>query len=192
MRYINSCTKWAGIVVLALGMLGSATPRAVAASQAALSASAQQNPNYEAWLNRQVRHELAMDPWYGVFDILGYSVNGTRVTLTGQVLNPATKIDAVGMVKHIEGVTGVVDNIQLLPLSSMDMGIRRAEYRAIFSYSDLYRYAMGVNPSIHILVDNGHVTLIGYVDNETDSRMAYMRANSVPGVFSVTNDLKVG
>ncbi|MFZ0333960.1 MAG: BON domain-containing protein [Candidatus Acidiferrales bacterium] len=192
MRHINSWAKWAGIAVLALGMLGTATPRAIAASPETQSASAQRNSNYEAWLNNQVRHELAMDPWYSIFDILGYSVNGTEVTLTGQVVYGGTKDEAVGAVKHIEGVTKVVDNIKLLPLSSMDMGIRRAEYRAIFSYAGLYRYAMGVNPSIHIIVDTGHVTLVGHVDNESDAHMAYMRANSVPGVFSVTNDLTVG
>jgi hyperosmotically inducible protein len=180
------------MAVLALGMLGMGTPRAIAASQPAVSASTQQGSNYEAWLNKQVRHELLMVPWYGVFDQFGYSVNGTQVTLTGQVVNPATKTDAVASVKHIEGVTGVVDNITVLPLSSMDNQIRRGEYRAIFSYAGLYRYAMGANPSIHIIVDNGHVTLIGYVDNESDARMAYMRANSVPGIFSVTNDLRVG
>lgn len=191
MRYINSWAEWAGIAVLALGMFATATPRAIAATSAAPSASAQQNPNYEAWLNKQVRNELASDPWYSVFDILGYCVNGTEVTLTGQVVYGGTMDAAVGAVKHIEGVTKVVDNIQLLPPSSMDNGIRRAEYRAIFSYAGLYRYAMGVNPSIHILVDNGHVTLVGYVDNKADSQMAYMRANMVPGVFSVTNNLKV-
>ncbi|MGB6876905.1 MAG: BON domain-containing protein [Candidatus Acidiferrales bacterium] len=184
----------AGIAALALGMLGMGTPCAIGSGQPAISASAptQEGPNYEAWLNKQVHHELAMVPWYGVFDILGYSVNGTQVTLTGQVVNPATKSDAVGSVKHIEGVTAVVDNITVLPLSSMDNQIRRAEYRAIFSYAGLYRYAMGANPSIHIIVDNGHVTLVGYVDNKTDSQMAYTRANMVPGVFSVTNNLQVG
>jgi hyperosmotically inducible periplasmic protein len=192
MWHINSWAKWAVIPVLALGMLGTSTPRAIAASPATQSASAQRNSNYEAWLNNQVRHQLAMDPWYGIFDILGYSVNGTEVTLTGQVVYGGTKDEAVGAVKHIEGVTKVVDNIKLLPLSSMDMGIRRAEYRAIFSYAGLYRYAMGVNPSIHIIVDTGHVTLIGHVDSKADSQMAYMRANMVPGVFSVTNDLTVG
>jgi hyperosmotically inducible periplasmic protein len=196
MRYIHSSTKWAwtkwaGIAVLAVGLLGITAPRSRGSNQPAANAPAQQNAKYEAWLNNKVRHELAMDPYYGVFDILAYSVNGTEVTLTGQVVNPATKIDAVGAVKHIEGVTKVNDNITVLPPSSMDAGIRRAEYRAIFSYSDLYRYAMGVNPGIHIIVNTGHVTLIGVVDNKTDSQMAYMRANSVPGVFSVTNDLKV-
>lgn len=72
----------------------------------------------------------------------------------------------------------------------MDNRIRRAEYRSIFSYAGLYRYAMGANPSIHIIVDNGHVTLVGYVSNEGDLKMGNIRANAVPGVFSVTNNLQ--
>jgi hyperosmotically inducible periplasmic protein len=192
MRSKNSWRLKIGVALLGLSMLGLGMPRALAAAQPAAGWSAQQNSNYEAWLSKRVRHELAMVPWYGVFDIMGYSVHGTQVTLTGQVVNPATKDDAVANVKHIEGVTQVVDNIQLLPLSSMDNGIRRAEYRAIFSYADLYRYAMGVNPAIHIIVQNGHVTLIGNVDNQSDAQMAYMRARMVPGVFSVSNNLKVG
>lgn len=192
MRHTNSWTTWAGIVALVLSTMAMGAPRAVAADQSASNASIQQNgPKYEAWLNKQVGHQLAMVSWYGVFDILEYSVNGTQVTLAGQVVNPSVKTEAVGRVKHIEGVTKVVDNITVLPPSSMDNQIRRAEYRAIFSYAGLYRYAMGAIPSIHIIVDNGHVTLVGSVDNKTDSQMAYMRANGVPGVFSVTNNLEI-
>lgn len=192
MNLKNSWKLKFGIGLLGLSLLGIGMPRTLAAAQPAATESAQQNAKYEAWLNNQVRHQLALNPWYGVFDELGYSVNGTEVTLTGQVVYPGTKDDAVGAVKHIEGVTKVVDNIKLLPLSSMDNGIRRAEYRAIFSYAGLYRYAMGVNPSIHIIVDMGHVTLVGNVDNQGDAHMAYMRASMVPGVFCVTNNLKVG
>jgi hyperosmotically inducible periplasmic protein len=190
MRYTNSCTKWAVTSALALAMLATGTPRALASGQPAAAISAQQN-SPEARINKQVYHQLATLPWYGIFDNLSYSVNGTQVTLAGQVVNPTTKSDAVRTVKRIEGVTGVVDNITVLPVSMMDNQIRRAEYRAIFSYAGLYRYAMGANPSIHIIVDNGHVTLVGFVSNKTDANMATMRANMVPGVFSVTNDLKV-
>jgi hyperosmotically inducible protein len=94
-------------------------------------------------------------------------------------------------VKHLPGVTDVVNNIKVLPLSPFDNRIRAAEYRAIFGFSNLYRYAMGANPSVHIIVDNGHVTLKGVVANEADRNLAYIRANSVPGVFSVTNDLLI-
>ncbi|MFZ0211465.1 MAG: BON domain-containing protein [Candidatus Acidiferrales bacterium] len=194
MKHKNSWTNWAGMTVLGLGLLGMLIlgPATVSAAAKTSTASPQADSKYEAGLVKQVHHALAMLPWYGVFDDLAYSVNGTQVTLTGDVVNPATKDAAVASVKHIEGVTSVVDQINVLPPSSMDSQIRRAEYRAIFSYAGLNRYAMGVNPSIHIIVDNGHVTLIGYVDNQADAKLAYMRASSVPGVFSVTNKLQVG
>ena len=141
----------------------------------------------------QVHHELAMIPYFGVFDDLNYSVDNATgvVTLTGDVLNPVVRIDAERSVKHLPGVTKVVNKINILPPSSMDNHIRAAEYRAIFGYSDLYRYAMGAIPSIHIVVDFGHVTLTGVVDSQADKSVAYIRANSVPGVFSVTNNLRV-
>lgn len=142
-------------------------------------------------LGDAVRHALVMLPYYSIFDDLGYNVNDGVVTLSGDVTWPILKSDAEHAVKKIPGVTQVVNNIKVLPLSPMDNGIRRAEYRAIFGFAGLYRYAMGANPSIHIIVDNGHVTLTGVVDNAADKNMAYMRANGVPGVFSVTNDLNV-
>ena len=95
-------------------------------------------------------------------------------------------------VKTIRGVTKVVNNIEVLPPSPFDNQIRRAEYRAIFSQSDLGRYLMGAIPQIHIIVNGGHVTLEGVVMNQMDRTMAGMSANSVPGVFSVTNNLRVG
>jgi BON domain-containing protein len=142
-------------------------------------------------LGDAVRHALVMLPYYSIFDDLGYNVNDGVVTLSGDVTWPILKSDAEHAVKKIPGVTQVVNNIKVLPLSPMDNGIRRAEYRAVFGFAGLYRYAMGANPSIHIIVDNGHVTLTGVVDNAGDKNMAYMRANGVPGVFSVTNDLRV-
>lgn len=188
----SNWTKWVGIIMLAIGMLGLNATRATAAPLPQKSGAVEPaSPKYEAWLNKQVHHQLAMTSWYGIFDELGYSVNGTEVTLTGKVTKPITKNEAVARVKKIEGVTRVNDQISVLPLSGMDNRIRRAEYRSIFSEDGLGRYAMGVNPAIHIIVENGHVTLVGYVDNAADSRLAYMRANAVPGVFSVTNNLQV-
>jgi hyperosmotically inducible periplasmic protein len=147
--------------------------------------------HYEAWLNQQVRHSLLTLPWYGVFDNLEYKVQGTQVTLYGQVVRPVTKSDAAGTVKRLEGVTKVVNDIQVLPISFIDNHIRLAEYRAIFSEPQLSRYAMGANPSIHIIVDNGHVTLEGVVDNATDRNVATIRAQGVPDVFSVTNHIRI-
>jgi len=146
---------------------------------------------YEAWLQQEVRHQLLLLPWYTVFDQLGYNVSGYTVTLTGAVVNPVLKSDAEGAVKHIEGVEKVDNQIRVLPNSPMDNQIRRAEYRKIYSQPTLSRYGIGNLQSIHILVENGHVTLTGYVDNQTDKNVANIQANSVPNVFSVKNDLMV-
>lgn len=142
-------------------------------------------------LQERVRHELAMLPYYNVFDDLGYRVEGNSVTLYGDVTNPVLKSDATRAVQHVEGVQQVVNNINVLPLSPMDWRIRRAEYRSIFGYSSMYRYAMGAMPSIHIIVSNGHVKLEGVVNNQGDKNIAGIRANAVPGVFSVENNLQV-
>ena len=141
----------------------------------------------------QVQHKLMMLPWYGVFDNLQYQVNGTEVILSGQVISEhgQTKYDAENAVKSIPGVTKVVNNIEVLPPSPFDNQIRRAEYRAIFSQSDLGRYTMGAIPQVHIIVKNGHVTLEGMVMNQMDRNIAGIGANSVPGVFSVTNNLRI-
>jgi hyperosmotically inducible periplasmic protein len=147
--------------------------------------------NYEQWLTREVGHQLVQVPWLSVFDNLQYSVMGSEVTLSGQVWQPVTKDDAETAVKGIEGVTKVNNNIEVLPLSPFDDEIRRAEYRAIYGAPELQRYAMGVLPSIHIIVKGGHVTLVGTVDNEMDKNVAEIRAKSVPNVFSVDDQLQV-
>lgn len=175
-----------GLLTIASLALGVSSARAASDSEAqAVSAK------YEAWLNKQVHHELAMLPYYGVFDNLTYRVDGTQVTLGGQVVNPVTKSGAESSVKHLEGVTSVVNDITVLPLSPFDSQIRRAEYRAIFRDAVLSRYSMGAIPAIHIIVNNGHVTLEGVVDNASDRNVATLRANSVPNVFSVTNHLRI-
>ncbi|HVP00721.1 MAG TPA: BON domain-containing protein [Bryobacteraceae bacterium] len=140
---------------------------------------------------REVRHELVMLPYYGVFDNLAYRVDGAKVTLFGQVTRPTLKSDAERVVKRIEGVEVVVNEIEVLPVSSMDDRIRRAVYRAIFSKPPLQRYQLGAVPPIHIIVKNGNVTLIGVVSTESDKTIAGMAANGVSGVFKVTNDLAV-
>jgi osmotically-inducible protein OsmY len=171
----------------------------IASGGTAASAKSAQGPappdrgsqNYERWLTREVRHELVQVPWLSVFDNLQYSVKGSEVTLSGQVWQPVTKDDAQTAVKGIEGVTKVNNNIEVLPLSPMDDQIRRAEYRAIYGFPELQRYAMGVLPSIHIIVKNGHVTLTGTVDNAMDKSVVEIRAKSVPNVFSVDDKLEV-
>lgn len=151
------------------------------------------NPN-EAAIPDQVRHNLAMLPWYGVFDHLDYKVNGTQVVLGGQVISEhaITRDDAEKFVRSIPGVTNVINNIEVLPPSPFDNQIRRAEFRAVFSQADLGRYTLGAIPQVHIIVKNGHVSLEGVVLNEMDKNIAGVVANSVPGVFSVENNLQIG
>ena len=146
---------------------------------------------YREKLYKEVRHQLVMLPWYSVFDNLAYQVEGDKVTLYGQVTRPTLKSDAEAAVKSIEGVSSVVNNIEVLPVSPMDDQLRRAVYRAIYGDSALSRYSVQAVPSIHIIVKNGNVTLEGVVDNETDKNLAGLRANGVPNVFSVKNNLAV-
>jgi hyperosmotically inducible protein len=149
------------------------------------------SPRSEEFIKREVRHELVSLPWYSIFDNLAYSVNGGEVTLLGQVTQPVLKDDAGNAVKKIEGVESVKNNIEVLPVSPNDDQLRRAEFRAIYGDPSLQRYALGAVPPIHIIVKNGHVTLEGAVGNEMDKNVAGIRANGVPGVFSVTNNLQV-
>jgi hyperosmotically inducible periplasmic protein len=145
----------------------------------------------EMRLQKEVRHELVMLPFYDVFDNLAYKVQGGTVTLLGQVTRPALKSDAEKAVRGIEGVEQVNNRIEVLPLSPDDDRIRRAVYRAIYGMPGLDQYAMRAVPTIHIVVRNGHVTLEGAVANEGDKNLANIKANGVPGVFSVTNNLQV-
>jgi hyperosmotically inducible protein len=142
-------------------------------------------------LAKRVRHELVTLPYYGVFDNLAYSINGSTVSLYGEVVRPTTRSDAERRVKRLPGVTSVVNNIKVLPLSSFDDRIRAATYRSIARTGGLYRYLQGANPSLHIVVRNGHVALEGVVSGSGDRTLAYMAANQVPGVFSVTNNLRI-
>jgi len=142
-------------------------------------------------IQREVRHEILMLPYFGVFDNITYKVEGYKVTLMGQVARPTLKSDAGNVVKQIEGVEQVDNQIEVLPTSPMDDRLRLALYRAIYGYSALERYALPVTKPIRIIVKNGHVTLEGVVDNEGDKNLANMRANGVSGVFSVTNKLVV-
>jgi hyperosmotically inducible protein len=146
----------------------------------------------ESRIAKEVRHQLVMLPYYSVFDDLAFRVDGTTVTLLGAVVRPTLKSEAENVTKHVEGVTNVVNNIEVLPLSPMDNQIRRAEYRAIYGDPQIgTRYGYNALPSIHIIVKNGHVVLEGVVANEADKNLINVRANAVPNVFSVTNNLAV-
>jgi hyperosmotically inducible protein len=141
---------------------------------------------------REVRHELVMLPYYGVFDDIAFRVEGGKVTLVGAVTRPTLKSEAENVTKQVEGVTQVTNEMKVLPLSPMDDQIRWAAYRAIYGDSSLsMRYGYRALPSIHIIVDNGQLTLEGVVANQADKDLVNIRANSVPNVFHVTNDLQV-
>jgi hyperosmotically inducible periplasmic protein len=146
----------------------------------------------EEHLTREIRHELVMLPYYGVFDNLTYKVNGGIVTLTGAVTRPSLKTDAENVVKHIEGVQQVMNEIRVLPNSPEDDKLRLALYHAIYTDNTLSRYAVQAVPPIHIVVEQGRASLEGLVATEADKNMAELRAKEVPGVVSVTNDLRVG
>jgi hyperosmotically inducible protein len=143
-------------------------------------------------ITKEVRHELVMLPYFSVFDNLAYKVDGYNVTLIGQVTRPTLKSDAENVVKRIEGVEHIDNQIEVLPPSSMDDGLRVQLYRAIYGFPSLQKYALGVQQPIRIIVKNGKVTLEGVVDNESDKNVANIQASSVPGTFSITNNLQVG
>lgn len=141
-------------------------------------------------IQREVIHELLMLPYYGVFDDIKFQVNGDRVTLLGSVTRPILKSDAENAVKH-EGVKAVDNRIEVEPPSPMDDQSRLALFRAIYGYPSLEKYALGVQKPIRIIVKSGHVSLEGVVDSEADKDTAGIRANGVPGIFSVDNNLRV-
>lgn len=147
----------------------------------------------EARIAKEVRHELLMLPWYSLFDDLEFSVQGGTVTLSGYVTgnHAGTKSDAEHVVKHIEGVEKVVNNIKVLPPSPFDDQVREQTYAALSRTGGLSRYFWQAAPSIHIIVDNQRVKLVGIVNSEGDKNLATLAANSVPNVFQVTNELRV-
>ena len=147
----------------------------------------------EAKIAKEVRHEILMLPWYSLFDDLEFSVQGRTVTLSGFVASEhaVTKSDAENAVKHIEGVDKVINNIQVLPPSPLDTQVRQQVYGALAQTGGLSRYFWEAAPSVHIIVQNQRVTLAGFVDSEGDKNLATIAANGVPGVFQLTNNLRV-
>ena len=178
MKFNRRCLAFA---ILAVGMAG-----ALGAQE-----SGRGSRRGQARLEKEVRHELVMLPYYDVFDNLAFKVEGGTVTLLGQVTQPTTKSDAEKSVKQIEGVERVNNQIEVLPLSPNDDRIRRAVYRAIYGTPGLDRYGLQAVPPIHIVVRNGNVSLEGAVGTEMDKTLAGLKANGVSGVFSVKNNLQV-
>jgi hyperosmotically inducible protein len=169
-----------------LGIAAVLTLAASAGSAAPVQAQTQR-VSFEQ-VSKKVRKELVTLPYFGVFDNLAYKIDGGTVTLYGQVVQPRTRKDAERSVARIDGVERVVNHIEVLPLSSFDDQIRYRTFREL--QRNLFYYMRGPNPSIHIVVNRGHVTLEGVVSTEGDRRLANFAARSVPGVFSVTNNLR--
>jgi len=174
------------IALLAMSMLGIAIP--VTGQNTTHQRS---DKKMQENLVKEVRHQLLLLPYYSVFDNLMFKVVGDNVTLLGQVVRPTLKSDAENAVKGLEGVASVNNQIELLPVSPMDDQLRRAVYRGVYGDTVLSKYGMSALPSIHIIVKNGNVALEGVVDSESDKNLAGLRANGVPNVFSVTNNLTV-
>src|SRR3981081_1201879 len=179
-----------GLFVLTISLFVFST-LSIAQDQLSQSQRGQPSTRGQERITKEVRHELLMLPWFGVFDNIAYKVDGATVTLLGQVTRPTLKSDAENAVKHIEGVEKVDNQIEVLPPSPMDDQLRLQLFQAIYGYAPLQKYALGVQKPIRIIVKSGRVTLEGVVDNETDKNLAGMRANGVPGIFSVTNNLQV-
>src|SRR5271170_7656579 len=192
---------------LLLGLSGSS-----ARAQDASATDAQQQKILK--MAKDIHKAIVTIPQYGVFDNINYGIKGSTVILSGQASRPILKSSAGNLVKKIEGVSDVQNDIEVLPLSPNDDRIRAAVYATIYRFGPLQRYSStrGRNvggPSvarmaggitndpplgwhaIHIIVKNGNVTLAGVVDSDGDSALAEMRANTVSGVFSVENDLQV-
>ena len=141
-------------------------------------------------LEREVRSRLLRLPYYGVFDHIAFQVSGYDVTLEGSVTKPVMRHDAEAAVRPIEGIQRLTNRIEVLPLSPNDNRLRMSLYRAIYGHTVLNRYSLNPNPPIRIVVKNGNVALEGVVLNDSDRNIAFLQANSVPGVFSVKNHLR--
>lgn len=190
MNKLKKLLKRSGMFVAAAIMLGGSIP-AIASQQTGTN-QPQQNQSTDSQLKSNIRHALVMLPYYTVFDILGFKLqdDGT-VILTGQVVWATVKDDAEHVVKKIDGVTKVINDIEILPVWPHDNTIRRREFYAIYSQMGFERYAIQAVPPIHILVNKGHVTLEGVVDDQYDKNLAGLAANGVPNVFQVTNNLQI-
>lgn len=161
------------------------------ACTSAWAASGRETPSGGNQIAREVQHELVTLPFYTVFDNLTYRVDGSTVTLLGQVTRGALKTDAENAVRGIAGVERVINQIEVLPQSASDVRMRLAEYLALYGDAGLSQYATRAVPPIHIVVKNSNVTLEGTVDSKYDKNLAFSQASSVPGVVSITNHLRV-
>lgn len=142
-------------------------------------------------LAREIRHQILVLPFYSVFDYISFSLEGSKVTLTGHVLRHSLREQAEIEMKDIDGVTAVVNQIEVLPTSPSDDELRRAIYRALYEDPSLAHYATQNVPPVRIIVKNGAVALEGTTDSLADKNLAAARASAVPNIVSVKNNLVV-
>ena len=156
-----------------------------------VTVNAQTNTSSLTDLEKKVRKEILMLPNYDLFDHIAFKIDGGTVTLYGKTASLGTMKAAERSVKRIPGVIEVVNNIDELPPSSFDNQIRRQVVREFVNSSGVYPYIAGVNPQVRIIVENGRITLEGYVPSKGTANLMYLLANRVPGTFSVTNNLVI-
>ena len=140
-------------------------------------------------LYEKVRHELAMMPYISEYDFISFDLNGTEVILTGWTVRITNRGEAQNRIKNIEGITSIVNNIEVLPMGRFDMNIRAGARAAL--QRNLSRYFWGSGSDIKIIVKDGVIILLGSVTTKADSDLAYMQCNSVSGAFKVVNLLRV-
>ncbi len=181
------------LLVFAMGTVGSSAAFGAAAPPGTIYRTNSAQPGAQVRkLSKEVRKRLVTIPWYNVFDNLDYRIRGKTVILGGQVVFPLSRKSVGRYVKGLPGVEHVVNHVKNLPVSPFNRQVRMEEFQALFMHqSPLFHYVLGVNPRIHIVVNNGRVTLYGVVENQADRQFAGMRARSVPDVFSVKNKLRV-
>src|SRR5215467_5741821 len=158
----------------------------------AASKDSPKGPQTDADIIKHVRHEVLMNPHYTIWNDVNFRVNNGQVELLGAVNQPYKKSDIERLVRGVPGVTSVTDELKVLPLSSFDDRLRLQVARAIYAAPAFTRYAIQPLKPIHIIVDNGHVTLTGIVSTEADKELAGIRAQSAGLSFgSVKNNLQV-
>jgi hyperosmotically inducible periplasmic protein len=176
--------KLLGHMILAAGLL--------AGSAAAADNNQSNLPRTDAAIAGSVQHNLLAYSYFGIFDDLSFQVQNGRVTLNGAVTEPFKKSDVENIVAKVPGVQGVTDKIQVLPFSDKDNQLRSRVAAMIHNDPSLAHYVMAKNPSIHILVNNGHVTLMGAVETQADKDAAGLRAEAAGLTSSsIVNNLQL-
>jgi hyperosmotically inducible protein len=174
-----------------LRMLG-ATAVLLALAGLAGASTGPVGPNTDAAIAAKAVHEIRMYSRYTIWDNINLQVNNGALVLTGQVSQPFKKQDLQRIMQAVPGVTSVTNQLEVLPLSNFDNNLRLRVARAVYSSPSFSRYAMQALPPIHIIVNNGHVSLEGVVSTEFDKNLAGMRASSAGLSFGpVVNNLRV-